>query len=192
VRFMRKLIVLMSVFFVASVSAQVTSSTGNDQPMKQEQVSDSDSALEDSFLRVAEIGQNIEMTNKEIEAARLQSQLASLQKVQSMRDLGFAVYQILGYGKTLSVILVTTSGSFLELGPGDMINGQYRVNLITPMTVKAMEVRTGKIFNVPFNKPTITDSKGKAVAINKTVAAQQLISAQNEGTSGAAADNSSH
>lgn len=146
------------------------------------EVDDQQAALDQSFEHVAQLGQQIEVTNKEIQAANLQKQLDTLNNSRNQKNLGFKVYQIIGFDKTLHAVLIGDNGAMYDLSPGENVNDQYRVSLITPNTVKVTDIKSNQTFSVPFNQPalstttktTATGKKGNTATVDQTFTAPDL------------------
>jgi len=111
---------------------------------------DSVAGLDASFAQVAELGQQISLASKQIQALQMKKQLAALQSDTHEQTLNFHVLRIEGFGSLLKAVLIMDNGAITSVGPGEKIDQSYRVSLITATTVKVYNKQTDAVELVPF------------------------------------------
>jgi hypothetical protein len=113
------------------------------------------SGLNESFAQVAELGQQISLAQKKIQALKMKKELEALENSGSAanKPLGFKILRIEGFGSVLYAMLRTDNGGIIQVGPGEQVNETYRVVLITSSSVKVYDVKTRKVYTVPFYVP---------------------------------------
>lgn len=109
-----------------------------------------DVALDLSYEEIANLGQSIELANKKIERMQLMLKLNELTQLQQQESIGFQIIRIEGFDEGLYAILQSDNGAVYQVSPGDMIDDEYRVTLISPSGAKAINVNTRKVSTIPF------------------------------------------
>jgi hypothetical protein len=159
-----RLTLLLGCFVVPSAFAQQNSNTQTNATMSggssnaQQQTSslsangtDADNAALDlRYEEIANLGQSIELANKKIERMQLMLKLNELTQLQQQESIGYQVIRIEGFDEKLYAILQSDNGSVYQVSPGEMVDDDYRVTLISPNGAKVINVNTRKVSTVPF------------------------------------------
>jgi len=104
----------------------------------------------DNFADIADLGEQIAVAQRKIQAMTLKNSLDALQAQQTMGTFPFKVLRIEGFGNNLYAILSDDTGVVYQAGPGDIIANQYRISLIRPFSVGVVDITTHKSYAVPF------------------------------------------
>lgn len=129
----------------------------------------------DSFADVAALGQEIALAQRKIQAMTLKNNLDALQAQQEAGHFSLKVIKVEGFNNSLYAILTDDTGAMYQVGPGDIINKQYRVSLLRAYSVGVTDVETQKFYIVPFSigvsaAPRITTAdSGVATNVMKTM-----------------------
>ncbi len=137
----------------APVKAPVTSTTANS-------INTPDAVDVDSFASVAALGEEIAIAQRKIQAMTLKHSLDALQAQQD-GGASLKVIRVEGFGDTLYAVLTDDTGAIYQVGPGDIINKQYRVTSLRPYSVGLVDIKTNKFYVIPFQTGGVgVDSAG--------------------------------
>ena len=146
------LCLLLSMSITPITSAQTASSTptASVEANNTSVNASPDAVSMESFADVAALGQEIALAQRKIQAMTLKNSLDALQAQQNMGDFSLKVVRVEGFGNNLYAILSDDSGAIYQVGPGDLVNKQYRVTLLRPYSVGIVDITTQKFYIVPF------------------------------------------
>lgn len=150
--------VVPSAFAQQNSSAQQSAAMSGDAAIAQQQSSSfsvdgmdaNNAALDLSYEEIANLGQSIELANKKIERMQLILRLDELTQQQQQQRIGYQVIRIEGFDEKLYAILQSDNGAVYQVSPGEMIDDDYRVTLISPSGVKVINIDTRQVSTVPF------------------------------------------
>lgn len=148
--------VLCLLFGVNVTQAATTDSSANATPP--------DTVGMESFADVAALGQEIAIAQRKIQAMTLKNSLDALEAQQNMGNFSLKVIRVEGFGNNLYAILTDDSGAVYQVGPGDLINKQYRVTSLRPYSVGVVDVNTNRFSVVPFEMGTSMESTSATVS----------------------------
>lgn len=146
---MRKLFYKLVVLFIMLFGVSVGTVEAQQQPQNIAE-SAPGSVNSDSFGDIAALGEQIALAQRKIQAMELKTNLEALEAQQTTGHLPYKVLRIEGFGDVLYAVLSDEAGVLYQVGPGDFIGNDYRVTLIRPTLVGAININTRQFYPVPF------------------------------------------
>lgn len=123
-----------------------------------------------SYGDIATLSQQIALSERKIQAAQLQNNLAALQEQQLLGNFPFKVQYIEGFNEVLYAVLVDDKGTQYTLEPGAVFADHYRIALIRPTAVGVVDLSTHRFYTVPFVVGGANMSEPANVAASSTSA----------------------